>query len=130
MSAWILPIPQVYTCIYACMTSYAYIQCILPIACENILILLIYKHSCLNNVHKHKSKFSSSSLPMYLPLSVSITHSCQSCGCNLAGSRSTLCNDVTGECVCKQYVTGLSCDQCRPGFQFLQASNPFGCSAS
>lgn len=57
--------------------------------------------------------------------------SCSSCGCDEAGAvEGSLCNQTTGTCSCKLYVTGASCDQCLEGFLNLEASNPFGCSAS
>ena len=40
-----------------------------------------------------------------------------------------MCNQNTGVCSCKEFVTGTSCDQCLAGFQNLEASNPSGCSA-
>ena len=40
-----------------------------------------------------------------------------------------MCDIVTGVCRCKRYVTGSTCDRCANGFQMLEASNPFGCSA-
>ena len=55
--------------------------------------------------------------------------SCLSCGCDPAGAEAgTVCNQTTGMCSCKRYVTGTSCDQCVSGFQNLEASNPLGCS--
>lgn len=57
-------------------------------------------------------------------------YSCQSCGCDLAGSEEGLaCDITTGVCRCKRYVTGTVCDRCASGFQLLEASNPLGCSA-
>ena len=42
-------------------------------------------------------------------LNLTHTHT-QPCSCNLTGTE--LCNQTTGECVCKVRVDGASCDQC------------------
>ena len=54
--------------------------------------------------------------------------SCFSCKCNSSGSLDTVCNATTGTCHCKQFVMGMNCDICKDSFQYLEASNPFGCS--
>ncbi|XP_078697735.1 basement membrane-specific heparan sulfate proteoglycan core protein-like isoform X8 [Branchiostoma floridae x Branchiostoma belcheri] len=48
------------------------------------------------------------------------------CQCNDAGSFAATC-DVNGQCNCKDGTTGLRCDQCRPGYFFLNPRNPDGC---
>lgn len=35
---------------------------------------------------------------------------------------------VAGQCFCKTYVTGESCDSCQDGYYDLSADNPDGCS--
>ena len=38
---------------------------------------------------------------------------CQRCKCDMCGSASSICNEVTGECSCKPGVTGLLCTVCQ-----------------
>jgi len=40
---------------------------------------------------------------------------CTPCDCHLNGSSSSQCTE-TGECRCKDTVTGTQCTECRPGF--------------
>lgn len=42
---------------------------------------------------------------------------CKSCGCHPVGSLSKSCNQTSGQCVCKQGVTGLTCNRCAKGYQ-------------
>ncbi|CAF1133768.1 unnamed protein product [Didymodactylos carnosus] len=39
------------------------------------------------------------------------------CNCHPVGSRGKTCNQTTGQCVCKDGVTGLRCDRCLKGYQ-------------
>ncbi|KAK6022269.1 laminin EGF-like protein, partial [Ostertagia ostertagi] len=39
------------------------------------------------------------------------------CGCHPVGSLSKSCNQVSGQCVCKLGVTGLTCNRCAKGYQ-------------
>lgn len=55
---------------------------------------------------------------------------CSSCNCSAAGSINRTCSSSTGECVCKQFVTGRQCDTCVEGATTLRGDNPFGCSKS
>lgn len=55
---------------------------------------------------------------------------CQHCNCHPAGAISGTCHLVTGQCVCKQFVTGLKCDNCVPNASNLDVHNLFGCSKS
>ncbi|XP_009705300.1 PREDICTED: usherin-like, partial [Cariama cristata] len=58
----------------------------------------------------------------------SVTGRCQHCNCHPAGAISGTCHLVTGQCVCKQFVTGLKCDNCVPDASNLDVLNLFGCS--
>uniref|UniRef100_A0A8B9DBN8 Usherin n=1 Tax=Anser cygnoides TaxID=8845 RepID=A0A8B9DBN8_ANSCY len=58
----------------------------------------------------------------------SVTGRCQHCNCHPAGAISATCHLVTGQCVCKQFVTGLKCDNCVPDASNLDVHNLFGCS--
>ncbi|XP_033110841.1 usherin-like [Anneissia japonica] len=54
---------------------------------------------------------------------------CSLCSCNPAGSVTTsTCDTNTGQCQCKDLVTGRQCDTCVSGSSNLDVSNPQGCS--
>lgn len=65
------------------------------------------------------------SLPWFV-----FVYRCQHCNCHPAGAISGTCHLVTGQCVCKQFVTGLKCDNCVPDASNLDVHNLFGCSKS
>ncbi|CAF2108900.1 unnamed protein product [Rotaria magnacalcarata] len=48
-----------------------------------------------------------------------ITHPqiCKACNCHPVGSRGKVCNQTTGQCPCKEGVSGLRCDRCIKGYQ-------------
>jgi len=53
---------------------------------------------------------------------------CQACTCNPEGTIPDLgCDEETGSCRCKRYVTGQNCDQCYPGYYGLSADDENGC---
>ncbi|KRZ88222.1 Laminin-like protein epi-1 [Trichinella sp. T8] len=56
-------------------------------------------------------------------------HGCEPCGCNPAGTLSSLtdCDHLTGQCYCKSNVFGRDCSRCKDGFYALNPSNPLGC---
>ncbi|XP_036133319.1 usherin [Molossus molossus] len=56
------------------------------------------------------------------------TGRCQPCGCHLSGALNESCHMVTGQCFCKQFVTGSKCDACVPGASHLDVHNLLGCS--
>ncbi|XP_054844338.1 laminin subunit beta-4 [Eublepharis macularius] len=67
--------------------------------------------------------------PNFYGLSGSDPLGCQPCNCNPSGSLSfSICNPVTGECLCQKFVTGQHCKECIPGFWGL-GSNLHGCSS-
>lgn len=41
-----------------------------------------------------------------------ITANCKPCLCDHLGSLSKECDNVTGQCLCKEKFTGLTCDKC------------------
>ena len=58
--------------------------------------------------HRYNTSFGSDSLD------------CTECGCSIGGTASgTVCDDVTGQCSCKQNVGGSTCGQCLDGFHTL-----------
>ncbi|XP_006890633.1 PREDICTED: usherin [Elephantulus edwardii] len=56
------------------------------------------------------------------------TGRCQLCNCHLSGALNETCHSVTGQCFCKQFVTGSKCDACVPSASHLDVNNPLGCS--
>nr|XP_004672060.2 usherin [Jaculus jaculus] len=56
------------------------------------------------------------------------TGRCQPCNCHLSGAVNETCDVVTGQCFCKQYVTGSKCDACITNASHLDVLNPLGCS--
>ncbi|XP_054273123.1 basement membrane-specific heparan sulfate proteoglycan core protein-like isoform X4 [Macrosteles quadrilineatus] len=47
--------------------------------------------------------------------------------CDAAGSRSSQPDPYTGQCLCKEYATGRTCNQCKPNTFNLASGNQFGC---
>ncbi|XP_044133567.1 usherin-like [Bufo gargarizans] len=58
------------------------------------------------------------------------TGRCQPCSCNPAGSVNTSCHAITGQCFCKEFVSGRNCSQCVEGSSSLDENNPYGCSST
>ncbi|KAK2821103.1 hypothetical protein Q7C36_020446 [Tachysurus vachellii] len=50
---------------------------------------------------------------------------CSKCSCSALGSLHSVCDAVTGQCVCRPNVVGRSCDRCAEGFWNLSS----GCRA-
>ena len=50
---------------------------------------------------------------------------CQPCDCDVVGSVDSKCDD-TGQCECRQFVTGRKCDRCLPGYEGLSDSGCHG----
>ncbi|KAH8418989.1 hypothetical protein KR222_011386 [Zaprionus bogoriensis] len=42
---------------------------------------------------------------------------CKACECHSIGSSGKICNNTTGQCPCKDGVTGLTCNRCARGYQ-------------
>ncbi|XP_014832285.1 PREDICTED: usherin-like isoform X1 [Poecilia mexicana] len=70
-------------------------------------------------------------LPGWFGLNATNPTGCTSCNCSDQGTVITstgavsICNQHTGQCLCKPHVTGLSCDRCEFGYWNL--SHPDGC---
>ncbi|KAI4883180.1 hypothetical protein NFI96_026627 [Prochilodus magdalenae] len=45
------------------------------------------------------------------------TGSCASCDCHPVGAAGKTCNQTTGQCPCKDGVTGITCNRCAKGYQ-------------
>ncbi|XP_072856749.2 laminin subunit beta-4 [Pogona vitticeps] len=66
--------------------------------------------------------------PNYYGMSESDPLGCQPCNCDPSGSLAfSVCDPVTGECLCQQFATGQHCEQCLQGYWGL-GSNLYGCS--
>ncbi|XP_039630948.1 netrin 2 [Polypterus senegalus] len=55
----------------------------------------------------------------YRDLSKPITHrrACRACDCHPVGAAGKTCNQTTGQCPCKDGVTGITCNRCAKGYQ-------------
>ncbi|XP_066520194.1 netrin-1-like [Hoplias malabaricus] len=55
----------------------------------------------------------------YRDLSKPISHrkACKACDCHPVGAAGKTCNQTTGQCPCKDGVTGVTCNRCAKGFQ-------------
>ncbi|KAM9443598.1 laminin subunit beta-3 [Clarias gariepinus] len=54
--------------------------------------------------------------PGYYGLSSANLLGCSKCSCSSVGSLHSVCDEVTGQCVCRPNVGGRSCDRCADGF--------------
>ena len=69
------------------------------------------------------------SFAVFMIHSISLSR-CEVCDCDVRGTEEGAeCDVNTGECNCKMFVTGDTCNSCQTGYQLLDAANPFGCSA-
>ncbi|KAM4718072.1 laminin subunit alpha-1 isoform 2-T2 [Anableps anableps] len=56
---------------------------------------------------------------------------CKDCGCDVNGSFSSVCDVTTGQCLCRENVTGRTCDHCQSGFfSLLSGRGCQSCSCS
>ncbi|MGH0169298.1 UNVERIFIED_CONTAM: hypothetical protein FKN15_003237 [Acipenser sinensis] len=48
-----------------------------------------------------------------------LTHrkACKPCSCHPVGALEKGCNQTSGQCRCRDRVTGLTCNRCAPGYQ-------------
>ncbi|TRY91302.1 hypothetical protein DNTS_028367 [Danionella cerebrum] len=55
----------------------------------------------------------------YRDMSKAITHrrACKACDCHPVGAAGKTCNQTTGQCPCKDGVTGITCNRCAKGYQ-------------
>ncbi|XP_062853410.1 netrin-1a isoform X2 [Trichomycterus rosablanca] len=55
----------------------------------------------------------------YRDMSKPITHrkACKACDCHPVGAAGKTCNQTTGQCPCKDGVTGITCNRCAKGYQ-------------
>nr|XP_047138332.1 laminin subunit alpha [Hydra vulgaris] len=66
----------------------------------------------------------------YFNLTKNIYGGCSKCGCLSAGTIGNikLC-DETGQCLCRPFVTGRTCNKCKPGYRSLDRRNYFSCTS-
>ncbi|KAH8276094.1 hypothetical protein KR018_007421 [Drosophila ironensis] len=64
------------------------------------------------NCHQCKEGF-------YRDITKPLTHRkvCKACECHPIGSSGKICNSTSGQCPCKDGVTGLTCNRCARGYQ-------------
>nr|AVK72333.1 netrin protein [Meara stichopi] len=48
---------------------------------------------------------------------ITSSHCCRDCNCHPVGASGKVCNQTSGQCPCKEGVSGLNCNRCGPGFQ-------------
>lgn len=55
---------------------------------------------------------------------------CSNCHCSTLGTHGKIkaCNIQTGQCFCKELVSGKTCGQCTDGYHSLNRWNLFGCT--
>ncbi|XP_017273834.1 netrin 2 [Kryptolebias marmoratus] len=55
----------------------------------------------------------------YRDMAQPITHrrACKACDCHPVGAAGKTCNQTTGQCPCKDGVTGITCNRCAKGYQ-------------
>ena len=41
---------------------------------------------------------------------------CEKCGCDVGGSVSSVCDDISGSCQCKRNLIGRQCNLVQPGY--------------
>ncbi|CAJ1086163.1 Netrin-1 [Xyrichtys novacula] len=53
-----------------------------------------------------------------------MTHrkACQPCQCHRLGAVGRWCNQTSGQCLCREGVTGLRCNRCAPGYKLGESS--------
>lgn len=64
-----------------------------------------------NSIHPHLRKMNWVKLEWFLILEIA------ACNCHPVGSLSRSCNQSSGQCICKDGVTGLTCNQCSKGYE-------------
>uniref|UniRef100_H3DCP0 Laminin subunit alpha 3 n=1 Tax=Tetraodon nigroviridis TaxID=99883 RepID=H3DCP0_TETNG len=81
---------------------------------------------CLENV---EGTLCDRCKPLYWNLAVVNPQGCKECQCDVKGTLSGVgdCQQKSGQCHCKPYVSGLSCDTCKDGYFQLQKKKYFGC---
>ncbi|ESO12949.1 hypothetical protein HELRODRAFT_188055 [Helobdella robusta] len=80
---------------------------------------------CKEGVHGEKCDLC---LPYHYNLTIT---GCDQCRCNYAGileGTERLCDANSGQCMCKEFVQGQNCDECKPGYFGLAYDNALGCT--
>ncbi|BFZ17798.1 hypothetical protein BsWGS_20836 [Bradybaena similaris] len=69
-----------------------------------------YCHYCKDGFYRDSS------------LRITDRRTCKACSCHPVGALGKTCNQTTGQCPCKDGVTGLTCNRCAKGYQ--QSKSP------
>ncbi|CAF1193296.1 unnamed protein product [Rotaria sordida] len=72
---------------------------------------------CQHNTAGRSCHYCREGFTRDLTQSMTSINACQACNCHPVGSRGKICNQTTGQCPCKDGVTGLRCDRCMKGYQ-------------
>ena len=69
---------------------------------------------------------------MFYNLTSGSSKGCQPCLCNMTGATSRVCDKVSGQCTCRENVSGRQCERCDSGYHTLTTSGckPCNCSTS
>lgn len=78
-----------------------------------------------NSTAMSSSSFFDPTTPNNNKISSELRAKCVPCGCSKCGSFNETCNQLTGQCHCKENHSGPKCDRCRTGFRLT----PAGCLA-
>ncbi|XP_073721640.1 laminin subunit beta-3 isoform X2 [Misgurnus anguillicaudatus] len=79
---------------------------------------------CLCKAHVEGAKCDRCK-PGYYNLDPNNPSGCSKCLCSTEGSLSSVCDQLTGQCLCRPHVEGLVCDRCSNGYWNLKSPN--GC---
>ncbi|KAJ6653346.1 hypothetical protein lerEdw1_009246 [Lerista edwardsae] len=75
---------------------------------------------CLNCRHHTAGRHCQYCLPGFkrnLSRPITSSKACKACQCHPIGAVGAMCNQTTGQCQCKNGVTGVTCNRCAQGFQ-------------
>ncbi|KAH0626450.1 hypothetical protein JD844_001428 [Phrynosoma platyrhinos] len=75
---------------------------------------------CLNCRHHTAGRHCQYCLPGFkrdLSRPMTSSKACKACQCHPIGAVGAICNQTTGQCQCKNGVTGMTCNRCAQGFQ-------------
>ncbi|XP_019959877.2 laminin subunit alpha-3-like isoform X2 [Paralichthys olivaceus] len=114
-----------------CASGLRFPQCAAPISHCNVAGTEVANPQtgsclCLPNV---KGTLCDKCKPLYWNLATVNPRGCIECRCDLKGTLSGVgeCEQKSGQCRCKPYSCGHSCDTCKDGYFMQQKKNYFGC---
>ncbi|KFD56293.1 hypothetical protein M513_02748 [Trichuris suis] len=72
--------------------------------------------------HGHTGSYCESCISGYFGNPTAVGGTCEPCNCNRHGALRELCDPSTGQCVCREGVTGRDCSECQPRFALVGTS--------